>query len=42
MSNVVIGDKEYFKGISKIVYEGPSSDNPLSFKFYNPEKNNCR
>jgi xylose isomerase len=34
----LIGDKEYFKGIEKIKYEGQFSDNPLSFKFYDPEK----
>lgn len=33
-----IGNKEYFPGIGKVKYEGPSSDNPLSFKFYDPEK----
>ncbi len=38
MKDVYIGDREYFKGINKINYEGPSSDNPLSFKFYNPDK----
>lgn len=32
-----IGDKEYFKGIKKINYEGPKSDNPLAFKFYNKD-----
>ena len=31
-------DSEYFKGIKKIQYEGPESDNPLSFKFYDPDK----
>jgi xylose isomerase len=30
--------KEYYKGISKIKFEGPESDNPLAFKYYNPEK----
>jgi xylose isomerase len=30
------GDKEYFKGIGQIKYEGKESDNPLAFKFYNP------
>ena len=29
---------EYYKGIKKIQYEGPESDNPLSFKFYDPDK----
>ncbi len=38
MKDVFIGEREYFKGINKIVYEGPSSDNPLSFKFYDPDK----
>ncbi|MCX7841458.1 MAG: xylose isomerase [Clostridia bacterium] len=26
---------EYFKNVSKIQYEGPKSDNPLAFKYYN-------
>lgn len=30
--------KEFFPGISKIGYEGPKSRNPLSFKYYDPEK----
>ncbi|WP_420399293.1 xylose isomerase [Flagellimonas sp.] len=34
----LIGDKEYFKGIGEIKYEGKESDNPLAFKFYNPEQ----
>lgn len=29
---------EFFKGINKIKYEGPKSDNPLAFKFYNPDE----
>ena len=29
---------EYFTNISKISYEGPESDKPLAFKFYNPEE----
>ncbi len=29
---------EFFKGISKIKYEGKESKNPLSFKFYNPDE----
>ncbi len=35
---VLIGDKEYFKGIGEIQFEGKDSDNPLAFKFYNPEQ----
>src|SRR5208283_5399951 len=30
--------KEFFTGISKILYEGPSSKNPLAFKHYNPDE----
>lgn len=29
---------EYFKGIGKIKYEGAGSENPLAFKFYNPDE----
>ncbi|MBL6445609.1 xylose isomerase [Fulvivirga sp. 29W222] len=35
---VVIGAKEYFKNIGKIEYEGPESDNPLAFKYYDEDK----
>ena len=31
-------NKEYFKGIKKIPFEGKESDNPLAFKFYDPER----
>ncbi len=30
--------KAYYPEIPKIKYEGPQSDNPLAFKFYNPEE----
>ena len=30
--------QDYFKGIDKITYEGKDSDNPLAFKFYNPDQ----
>tara|TARA_R110002049_G_scaffold234671_6_gene407948 strand:- start:113 stop:1438 length:1326 start_codon:yes stop_codon:yes gene_type:complete len=32
----LIGDKEYFKGIGDVKFEGKESDNPLAFKYYNP------
>jgi len=35
---VLTGDKEYFKGIEKIKYEGRASDNPLAFKFYDENR----
>lgn len=35
---VLLGEKEYFQGINEIKYEGRDSDNPLAFKFYNPEQ----
>lgn len=38
MSNYYVGSKEYFKGIGKIKFEGKGSDNPLAFKYYDPEK----
>ena len=31
---VFVGDTEYFPGICRIEYEGPDSNNPLSFKAY--------
>jgi len=34
----LIGNKEYFKGIGEIKYEGKQSDNPLAFKYYNPDQ----
>lgn len=33
-----IGDKEYFKGIGQVKYEGKESDNPLAFKFYDASR----
>jgi xylose isomerase len=36
-SMALLGDKEYFKGIGEIRFEGKDSDNPLAYKFYNPE-----
>jgi xylose isomerase len=30
--------KEFFPGVSKIAYEGPTSRNPLAFKHYNAEE----
>lgn len=38
MSDYFIGNKEYFPQVGKIAYEGPGSDNPLAFHFYDPEK----
>jgi len=31
------GDIEFFPGIGKIAYEGNGSDNPLAYKYYNPD-----
>ena len=38
MADFYAGKKEYFPKIGKIKYEGPKSDNPLAFKYYDPEK----
>ncbi|MFZ9332595.1 MAG: xylose isomerase [Chitinophagaceae bacterium] len=35
--SITLGNKEYFKGIGKIKYEGPKSDNPLAYKWYNED-----
>ena len=32
------GSKPYFKSIGRIKYEGPESDNPLAFKYYNAKR----
>ena len=29
---------EFFKGIPKIAYEGPESDNEFAFRHYNPDE----
>jgi xylose isomerase len=34
----LVGEKEYFKGIGKIKYEGKDSKNPLAFKWYEENK----
>jgi len=35
---IVLGDREYYKGIGQIKFEGKESDNPLAFKYYNPDQ----
>ena len=36
--NVLTGETEFFKGIGKIPYEGPESDNPLAYRWYDENK----
>lgn len=36
--SVIIGEKEFFKGISKIPFEGLQSDNPLAYRYYEEER----
>ena len=36
--SVVLGNKEFFKGISKISYEGLGSTNPLAYRWYDENK----
>ena len=36
--SVLTGDKEYFKGINQVKYEGTESDNPLAFRWYDENK----
>jgi hypothetical protein len=31
-------ENEFFKGIQQVKFEGPGSDNPLAFRYYDPER----
>jgi xylose isomerase len=35
---IVTGNQEFYKGIGAISFEGKESDNPLAFKYYNPDQ----
>src|ERR1700759_3044147 len=35
---IVSGTREYFPGVGKIKFEGPESDNPLAFKWYDENR----
>ena len=35
---IILGEKEYFKGLGQVKYEGPESDNPLAFRWYDENK----
>ena len=34
----LLGNKEYYQGIGDIIFEGKESDNPLAYKYYNPNQ----
>ena len=36
--SVLIGEKEYFPGVGQIKFEGPESDNPLAFRWYDENR----
>ncbi|RPE09419.1 xylose isomerase [Chitinophaga lutea] len=36
--NIITGDKTYFPTVGKIQYEGPKSDNPMAYKWYDETK----
>lgn len=36
--SIITGDKEFFKGIGQVKYEGPESDNPLAYKWYDKNR----
>ncbi len=36
--HVITGDKTYFPTVGKIQYEGPQSDNPMAYKWYDETK----
>ena len=35
---IALGDKEFFKGIGRIPFEGRESDNPLAFQWYDEDR----
>ncbi len=35
---IILGDKEYFKGLGQVKYEGPESDNPFAFRWYDENR----
>jgi xylose isomerase len=37
-NQVLTGEREYFKGIGKIPFEGPQTDNPLAFRYYDEQR----
>ncbi|NLR66085.1 xylose isomerase [Chitinophaga varians] len=38
MMSITLGNHEYFKGIGQIAYEGPESDNPLAYRWYDESR----
>jgi xylose isomerase len=38
MASIITGEKEFFKQIGQIKYEGLQSDNPLAFRWYDADK----
>lgn len=36
--SIITGNQEFFKGIGKIAYEGPETDNPLAFRWYDENR----
>lgn len=38
MANIILGEREYFKGIGQIKYEGPQTDNPLAYRWYDENR----
>jgi xylose isomerase len=38
MASIITGDREYFQGIDQIKYEGPESDNPLAYRWYDENR----
>src|SRR5882757_3625080 len=36
--SIVTGEKQFFKEIGQVKYEGPESDNPLAFRWYDADR----
>jgi len=35
---ITLGEKEFFKGIGQIKFEGQGSDNPMAYRWYDENK----
>src|SRR4051812_2910632 len=38
MASIVTGTREFFQGIDQVKYEGPESDNPMAFQWYDENR----
>jgi len=36
--STLLGNTEFFKGVNEVKFEGPQTDNPFAFRYYNPDQ----